>query len=149
MKKILLFVAVALFAAVVPANAQKYGHVNSSSILEVMPGVDSLQFKLQAFQKDLQAMYESMMNEYQTKKDKFDRACAKCVRRNLRISVSVFRNSRPMPKTILRKNSMSWPSRSRMPSKTPSTRSPRRMAMHTSSTPRSCSITKMVTISLR
>ncbi|MBO4504583.1 MAG: OmpH family outer membrane protein [Bacteroidales bacterium] len=73
MKKILLIVAVAIFAAVVPAKAQKYGHVNSSSILEVMPGVDSLQIKLQAFQKDLQSMYESMMTEYQTKKDKFDR----------------------------------------------------------------------------
>lgn len=73
MKKILLLVAAALLFSVGTANAQKYGHVNSSEILQVMPGVDSLQVKLQAFQNDLQAMYESMMNEYQTKKDKFDR----------------------------------------------------------------------------
>ena len=73
MKKILLLVAAALLFSVGTADAQKYGHVNSSEILQVMPGVDSLQIKLQAFQNDLQAMYESMMNEYQTKKDKFDR----------------------------------------------------------------------------
>ncbi|MBQ4442328.1 MAG: OmpH family outer membrane protein [Bacteroidales bacterium] len=73
MKKILLLVAAALLFSVGTANAQKYGHVNSGDILQVMPGVDSLQIKLQAFQSDLQAMYESMMNEYQTKKDKFDR----------------------------------------------------------------------------
>lgn len=73
MKKILLLVAAALLFSVGTADAQKYGHVNSSDILQVMPGVDSLQIKLQAFQSDLQAMYESMMNEYQTKKDKFDR----------------------------------------------------------------------------
>lgn len=73
MKKILLLVAAALLFSVGTADAQKYGHVNSGEILQVMPGVDSLQIKLQAFQSDLQAMYESMMNEYQTKKDKFDR----------------------------------------------------------------------------
>ena len=73
MKKILLLVAAVLLFSVGTADAQKYGHVNSSEILQVMPGVDSLQIKLQAFQSDLQAMYESMMNEYQTKKDKFDR----------------------------------------------------------------------------
>lgn len=73
MKKILLLVAAALLFSVGTADAQKYGHVNSGDILQVMPGVDSLQIKLQAFQSDLQAMYESMMNEYQTKKDKFDR----------------------------------------------------------------------------
>lgn len=73
MKKILLLaVTVALFS-INAANAQKYGHVNSGEILEVMPGIDSLQIKLAAFQADLQAMYESMMTEYQQKKEKFDR----------------------------------------------------------------------------
>ena len=55
------------------ADAQKYGHVNSGEILEVMPGIDSLQIKLKAFQDDLQTMYESMVTEFQQKKDKFDR----------------------------------------------------------------------------
>lgn len=73
MKKILLLVAAALLFSVGTADAQKYGHVNSGEILEVMPGIDSLQIKLKAFQDDLQSMYESMMTEYQQKKDKFDR----------------------------------------------------------------------------
>lgn len=73
MKKILLLATAVMLFSLGTASAQKYGHVNSSEILQVMPGVDSLQIKLQAFQTDLQAMYESMMNEYQTKKDKFDR----------------------------------------------------------------------------
>ncbi len=73
MKKILLLIAAVVFVAVNSADAQKYGHVNSGEILEVMPGVDSLQIKLKAFQDELQAMYESMMTEYQQKKDKFDR----------------------------------------------------------------------------
>ena len=73
MKKIALILAIAGLFSVQAAHAQKYGHVNSSEILEVMPGIDSLQIKLQAFQQDLQAMYENMMTEYQTKKEKFDR----------------------------------------------------------------------------
>ena len=73
MKKIVMILAVATLFSVQAAQAQKYGHVNSSEILEVMPGIDSLQIKLQAFQQDLQAMYENMMTEFQTKKEKFDR----------------------------------------------------------------------------
>jgi len=73
MKKLLLLVAAALLFNIGTADAQKYGHVNSGEILEVMPGIDSLQIKLKDFQEDLQKMYESMMTEYQQKKDKFDR----------------------------------------------------------------------------
>ena len=73
MKKIVMILALATLFSVQAAQAQKYGHVNSSEILEVMPGIDSLQIKLQAFQQDLQAMYENMMTEFQTKKEKFDR----------------------------------------------------------------------------
>lgn len=73
MKKVLLLVAVAFIFSIGTADAQKYGHINSGDILQVMPGVDSLQIKLKAFQDDLQAMYQSMATEYQQKKDKFDR----------------------------------------------------------------------------
>jgi len=73
MKKIVMILALATLFSVQAAQAQKYGHVNSSEILEVMPGIDSLQIKLQAFQQDLQSMYENMMAEFQTKKEKFDR----------------------------------------------------------------------------
>ncbi len=73
MKKLLVLVAAVLLFSLNPASAQKYGHVNSSEILELMPGIDSLQIKLMAFQTELQSTYESMMTEYQQKKDKFDR----------------------------------------------------------------------------
>ena len=79
MKKIALILAVVGLFSVQAAHAQKYGHVNSSEILEVMPGIDSLQIKLQAFQQDLQAMYENMMTEYQTKKEKFDAKWVRCL----------------------------------------------------------------------
>jgi len=55
------------------AFAQKYGHVNSSEIMQVMPGIDSIQIKLVNFHKELQLLYENMMNEFETKREKFDR----------------------------------------------------------------------------
>lgn len=73
MKKLLVLVAAVLFCSLNPASAQKYGHVNSGEILEVMPGIDSLQIKLLAFQTELQTEYQNMVQEYQQKKDKFDR----------------------------------------------------------------------------
>ena len=76
MKKTILLIAVLCCISSFSLNAQsngKYGHVNSSEILKAMPGVDSISIKLQAFQDELQAMYESYMTEYQTKKQKFDK----------------------------------------------------------------------------
>jgi outer membrane protein len=60
-----------LFAAT--TFAQKYGHVNSGEIMKAMPGIDSVQIKLADFHQNLQILYENMMNEFQTKKDKFDK----------------------------------------------------------------------------
>ncbi len=73
MKKSFLLLLAISFLTVFAANAQKYGHVNSSEVLKTMPGVDSIQIKLLAFQTELEEEYESMLNEFQTKKDKFDR----------------------------------------------------------------------------
>lgn len=76
MKKSFLLIALLCCFSFVSINAQsngKYGHVNSSEVLKLMPGVDSITIKLQAFQTELQTMYESYMNEYQTKKNKFDK----------------------------------------------------------------------------
>jgi len=74
MKKVLLLIAtVVLFSISNQAEAQKYGHVNSNEILEAMPGIDSLEIKLKAYQEELQTMYESMVTELQQKKDKYDR----------------------------------------------------------------------------
>lgn len=73
MKKILLLLATVALISINAADAQKYGHINSSEILEKMPGIDSLQIKLLAFQESLQSEYQNMVAELQAKKDKFDR----------------------------------------------------------------------------
>ena len=76
MKKILLSLAVIMAVLVCSLQAQtqgKYGHVNSSEILQAMPGIDSLQIKLNAFKAELEELYAGMVEEFQTKKDKFDR----------------------------------------------------------------------------
>ena len=52
--------------------AQKYGHVNSQEIFAAMPGADSLQIKLKAFENELTEIYTGMVSEFQTKKEKFD-----------------------------------------------------------------------------
>ena len=74
MKKTILMVMMLLFTASITTYAQgKYGHINSQEIMKQMPGVDSLQIKIQMFQQQMQDLYQSMVDEYQTKKDKFDK----------------------------------------------------------------------------
>lgn len=73
MKKQFLLIAVICCLFGLSANAQKYGHVNSGEVLKAMPGVDSLQIKMAEFQKELETIYENMVTEFTTKKDKFDK----------------------------------------------------------------------------
>lgn len=73
MKKQFLLIAVICCLFGLSANAQKYGHVNSGDVLKAMPGVDSLQIKMAEFQKELETIYENMVTEFTTKKDKFDK----------------------------------------------------------------------------
>ncbi|MCQ2287394.1 MAG: OmpH family outer membrane protein [Bacteroidales bacterium] len=73
MKKSLLILTILSIVAVAPAFAQKYGHVNSAEVMKQMPGVDSIQIQLLAFQEELANMNETMVKEFQTKKDKFDK----------------------------------------------------------------------------
>jgi outer membrane protein len=72
MKKITV-VLVACFICITSAFGQKYGHVNSGEIMQVMPGIDSVSIKIGEFQKELQILYENMANELQTKQDKFNK----------------------------------------------------------------------------
>jgi outer membrane protein len=72
MKKTTVVLVICLFC-ITSVFAQKYGHVNSNEVMKAMPGIDSLQTKLLNFQESLQTIYENMMSEYQTKKDKFDK----------------------------------------------------------------------------
>jgi len=71
MKKISLVLT--LLFCVTFAFSQKYGHVNSSEVMQNMPGIDSVQIKLTNFHQNLQIYYENLANEFQTKKDKFDK----------------------------------------------------------------------------
>ena len=74
MKKTILVVKMLLCSAGITTFAQgKYGHINSQEIMKQMPGVDSLQIKIQIFQQQMQDVYQSMVDEYQTKKEKFDK----------------------------------------------------------------------------
>ena len=72
MKKITLVLVVCVFC-ITSAFAQKYGHVNSNEVMKAMPGVDSIQVKMADFHKNLEILYENMINEFQAKKDKFDK----------------------------------------------------------------------------
>jgi len=72
MKKITVTL-IACIMCMTSTFAQKYGHVNSNEIMQSMPGIDSIQIKLMDFHRELQLLYENMMNEFETKREKFDR----------------------------------------------------------------------------
>lgn len=74
MKKTILMVFAILCFATITTNAQgKYGHVNSQEVMKLMPGIDSLQIQLQFFQQDMQNTYQTMVDEFNNKKDVFDK----------------------------------------------------------------------------
>jgi len=72
MKKITLALLACVFC-LSSAFAQKYGHINSAEIMKGMPGIDSIQIKITNFQKELGDLYDNMVSEWQTKKDKLDK----------------------------------------------------------------------------
>ena len=72
MKKITLILSICIFC-IFSTFAQKYGHVNSYDVMMAMPGIDSVQIKIDAFKKELAIIYENMVNEYQTKQDKLNK----------------------------------------------------------------------------
>ncbi|HAP01461.1 MAG TPA: hypothetical protein DCQ93_05990 [Bacteroidetes bacterium] len=48
-------------------QAQKFGHINSNDLLDAMPEVKVADSALQAYQKSLEDLNESMVKEYSTK----------------------------------------------------------------------------------
>jgi len=65
-----LFISLLLFVNVQSLQAQvklKLGHINSTDLMEVMPGRDSAQKVLQEFAKSLDEQLTLMNNEFQTK----------------------------------------------------------------------------------
>jgi outer membrane protein len=72
MKKI-TFILTLCVISITSSFAQKYGHVNSYEVMMAMPGIDSIQIKMEQFQKDLATLYENMVSEYQAKQEKFNK----------------------------------------------------------------------------
>ena len=73
MRRTFLLLIAILLVGTTSVKAQKYGHLNGQEIMMQIPGLDSLQIKLDAFQKELQATGDAMLQEFQTKKDLFDK----------------------------------------------------------------------------
>ncbi|MBQ4355791.1 MAG: OmpH family outer membrane protein [Bacteroidales bacterium] len=73
MKRNLILLAVVMLMGITAGHAQKYGHVNANEIFLAMPGADTLQTALQAYQSELEAEYTAMMTEFQTKYEKFNK----------------------------------------------------------------------------
>jgi outer membrane protein len=71
-KSFLILIAVLLFGTSA-SFAQKYGHVDANSIFLAMPGADTLQTALAAYQSELEAEYNTMYTEFQTKYEKFNK----------------------------------------------------------------------------
>ena len=66
MKKILLFAAMALVSAAAFAQP-KFAHVNFTELYQLMPEADQARATLTAAQQEAQEVYDSMMEEYETK----------------------------------------------------------------------------------
>ncbi len=71
-KSFFILIAVLLFGTSA-SFAQKYGHVDANSIFLAMPGADTLQTALAAYQSELEAEYNTMYTEFQTKYEKFNK----------------------------------------------------------------------------
>ena len=72
-KTILMVFAIFCFATITSSAQGKYGHINSQEVMKLMPGIDSLQIKIQIFQQDMQNTYQSMVDEFNEKKEAFDK----------------------------------------------------------------------------
>ena len=64
MKKILLIAAMAMVSSA--AFAQKFAHVNSQEVLQLMPQMDEVREKMETINKDNEEVLKSMYDEFQT-----------------------------------------------------------------------------------
>lgn len=73
MKKVFLVLIAIVCFGMTMGHAQKYGHVNVNDIFLAMPGADTIQTSIQAYQTELEAEYNSMVEEFKTKYAKLER----------------------------------------------------------------------------
>ena len=55
------------FAVAVNAQSNKFGHINSAELLQMMPEIKAADSTLAAYQKQLEDQNQAMLNEYQGK----------------------------------------------------------------------------------
>lgn len=67
---ILLLIALSLSAI---AQKAKFGHVDYGSIMKIMPGIDTAQAVMKAYQDELQTIGDQMMFEVKQKEDEYIR----------------------------------------------------------------------------
>ena len=71
MKKIILFAAMAFFT--ISASAQvKIGYVNFTELVQLMPEADSARSQMSASAKEADDMYQSMVDEFNSKYQEYD-----------------------------------------------------------------------------
>jgi outer membrane protein len=70
--KLILFISF-FFAACMTVQAQKFGYLNSATLLQEMPEVKEAEANLETLQKQLQAKRQKLVEEFQTKYGELDR----------------------------------------------------------------------------
>jgi outer membrane protein len=63
----LLLVSFLLAGFTTQAQSNKFGHINSAELLQMMPEIQKADSNLQSYQKQLEDANQTMLNEYQTK----------------------------------------------------------------------------------
>jgi outer membrane protein len=72
MKRILIICVVALLCATTGyAQKAKFGHVDYGTIMKEMPGIDTAQQALKAYQEELEAVGQQMAEEFKTKQAEY------------------------------------------------------------------------------
>lgn len=74
MKKIILVAVMSVFCTA--AFAQKFAHINSQEVFQLMPEMDEARTQIDAMVKDNQDVLKSMYDEYQTKLQTYQQKAA-------------------------------------------------------------------------
>lgn len=69
---ILVLLVTGLFATSFAQSKAKFGHIDYGAIIKLIPGVDTAQTVLEAFQKDLQTEGEQMAAEFKKKNAEYE-----------------------------------------------------------------------------
>ncbi|MBP5396129.1 MAG: OmpH family outer membrane protein [Bacteroidales bacterium] len=72
MKKFLIIITVALLCVTTGyAQKAKFGHVDYAAVMKDMPGIDTAQQALMAYQEELEAVGQQMADEFKTKQAEY------------------------------------------------------------------------------